>query len=44
MINGIEPQFKVYKMTETVENKFYIGKTKQPLRDRMNGHKHVINT
>ncbi len=40
IIEGIEPQFKVYKMTETVENKFYIGKTKNPLKERMNGHRH----
>ena len=39
-IQGIEPQFKVYRMTEFVENKFYIGKTKKPLKDRMNGHRH----
>ena len=39
-IDGIEPQFKVYKMTESVENKFYIGKTKNPLKDRMSGHRH----
>ena len=39
-IIGIEPQFKIYKMTECIENKFYIGKTKQPLKDRMNGHRH----
>ena len=26
IINGVEPQFKVYKMTESVESKFYVGK------------------
>ena len=40
VINGTEPQFKVYKMTESIENKFYIGKTKNPLQDRMKGHRH----
>ena len=38
IITGIEPQFKIYKMSENIENKFYIGKTKQPLKDRMNSH------
>ena len=40
LIDGIEPQFKIYKMSENIENKFYIGKTKQPLKERMNGHRH----
>ena len=40
VINGTEPQFKVYKMTESIENKFYSGKTKNPLRDRMTAHRH----
>ena len=40
IINGIEPQYKIYKMTENVENKFYIGKTRNPLNERMNGHRH----
>ena len=40
IINGIEPQFKIYKMTESIENKFYIGKTKQPIKVRMNSHRH----
>ena len=40
LIDGIEPQFKVYKMIESVENKFYIGKTRNPLKERMNGHRH----
>ena len=40
VINGIEPQFKIYKMSENVDGKFYIGKTKQPLKDRMYGHRH----
>ena len=30
IIKGTKPQFKIYKMIETVENKFYIGKTKKP--------------
>ena len=37
-IDGIEPQFKVYKMAESVEGKIYIGKTKKPLQERMNNH------
>ena len=40
---GIEPQFKIYKMSENVENKFYIGKTRQPLNDRMKGHRKCDN-
>ena len=40
IIVGVEPQFKVYKMSESIENKFYIGMTKTPLKDRMNGHRH----
>ena len=39
IINGIEPQFKVYKISEKIENKFYIGKTKQPLKERIKQHK-----
>ena len=38
-IIGTEPQFKVYKMHESVENKFYIGKTKKPLTERMQTHR-----
>ncbi len=38
-IEGIEPQFKVYKMSESVEGKIYIGKTKRPLQERMNCHR-----
>ena len=40
---GIEPQFKVYKMSENIENKFYIGKTKQSLKDRMKSHRRCDN-
>ena len=36
---GLEPQFKIYKMSENIENKFYIGKTKQSLKDRMKAHR-----
>ena len=39
-IEGIEPQFKVYKMSENVEGKIYIGKTKCPLKERMKGHRY----
>lgn len=39
IIEGIEPQYKIYKMSESVEGKIYIGKTKRPLRERMNGHR-----
>jgi len=38
-IDGVEPQFKVYKMSECIEGKIYIGKTKRPIRDRMNNHR-----
>ena len=38
--NGTEPQFKVYKMSENIENKFYIGKTFLRLYMRMNQHTH----
>jgi len=41
IIEGIEPQFKVYKMTESIYNRFYIGRTKQCLKDRMNGHRYA---
>ena len=37
--NGIEPQFKIYKMSENIEGKVYIGKTKRPLQERINGHR-----
>ena len=40
VISGVEPQYKVYKMSECVDHKFYIGKTKKPIKERMNGHKH----
>ena len=40
LIDGIEPQFKVYKISETIENKFYIGKTKLSLKDRINVHRY----
>ena len=40
IIKGIEPEFKIYKMSESIEGKFYIGKTKQSLKDRMYGHQH----
>ena len=33
-----EPQFKVYKMTESIENKFYYGKTSQQIDKRMKQH------
>ena len=38
-IEGIEPQFKIYKMSENIEGKVYIGKTKRPLQERINGHR-----
>ena len=40
-IIGIEPQFKVYKMSENIDNMYYIGKTKAPLIKRMNYHRHT---
>ena len=39
IINDIEPQFKVYKITESINNKIYIGSTFQPLKHRMSLHK-----
>lgn len=39
-ITGIEPQFKVYRMIESVEGKIYIGKTKRPLQERMKNHRY----
>ena len=39
-ITGIEPQFKVYRMIESVEGKLYIGKTKRPLQERMKNHRY----
>ena len=39
IIEGIEPQFKVYKTSETIKGMFYIGKTKRSLKERMNNHK-----
>ena len=38
IIDGIEPQFKVYQMTESIENKTYIGSNSYPLKCRMSGH------
>ena len=37
VIEGIEPQSEVHKMSETVEN---IGKRKSPFKARMRGHHH----
>ena len=37
-IIGIEPQFKIYKISESIDGMLYIGKTKQPLRQRMYQH------
>ena len=34
-----EPCFKIYKMSESVENKYYYGKTHQPFHMRMQQHK-----
>jgi len=34
-----EPCFKIYKMSESVENKYYYGKTHQPFHLRMQQHK-----
>ena len=39
IINGIEPQFKIYKMLDTINNKVYIGSTFYPLKARMGTHK-----
>ena len=43
IIDGTEPQFKVYKMEENVNNKIYIGSTSYPLKCRMNSHKQSHN-
>ena len=43
IIDGIEPQFKVYQMTEYIENKTYIGSTSYPLKCRMSGHRNSHN-
>ena len=43
IIDGIEPQFKVYQMTESIENKTYIGSTSYPLKCRMSGHRNSHN-
>ena len=40
---GIEPQFEVHQISENIENKFYIGKTKQSLKDRMKSHRRCDN-
>ena len=34
-----EPCFKVYKMSENVEHKYYYGKTRQPINLRMKQHR-----
>ena len=34
-----EPCYKIYKMSESVENKYYFGKTHQPFHMRMQQHK-----
>ena len=34
-----EPCFKVYKMSESIENKYYYGKTRQPIHLRMKQHR-----
>lgn len=33
-----EPCYKIYKMSESIENKYYYGKTHQPLHLRMKQH------
>jgi len=43
IIDGIEPQFKVYKMEEIINNKIYIGSTSNSLKSRMNNHMHSHN-
>lgn len=40
VINEVEPRHKVYKITETIENKFYIGKTSKPLHTRLSFHRY----
>ena len=37
-IVGTEPQFKIYRMHENIENKYYIGKTSLSIHDRMSKH------
>ena len=34
-----EPCFKVYKMSESIQNKYYYGKTRQPFAMRMKQHR-----
>ena len=43
IISGIEPQFKIYKMSEDLNNKVYIGSTFYPIKSRMSAHKHANN-
>ena len=43
IIDGIEPQFKVYKMTDDINKKIYIGSTSYPIKHRMGGHKYSHN-
>ena len=43
IVEGIEPQFKIYKMEENVNNKVYIGSTSYPIKHRMSQHKQATN-
>ena len=35
---GFEPCYKIYKITENISNKYYIGKTKRPMIERLSFH------
>ena len=36
---GFETQYKIYKITENINWKYYIGKTRKNIHERMEGHK-----
>ena len=36
---GFETQYKIYKITESINWKYYIGKTRKNIHERMEGHK-----
>ena len=43
LITGVEPQFKIYKITDAMNNKVHIGSTFYPIKVRMSAHKHLNN-
>ena len=39
IFSGFETQYKIYKMTDNINFKYYIGKTRKNIHERIEGHK-----